>query len=74
MDTAMRARLEAHKESMEEELDICVRFWLKNSMDRVNSGVYPAWTGRKVPLPRIRACGCRDAVRGCLPICAISMA
>ncbi len=40
MDTAMRARLEAHKKWIEEELDICVRFWLKNGMDRVNGGVY----------------------------------
>lgn len=40
MDTAMRERLQAHKDWIAEELDICVSFWLKNGMDRVNGGVY----------------------------------
>ena len=37
MDTA---RLRAHQKWMEEELDRCVAFWLKNGMDREHGGVY----------------------------------
>ena len=40
MDQEMRARLQAHKDWMEEELDICIKFWLKHGMDPVNGGVY----------------------------------
>ena len=37
MDTA---RLRAHQKWMEEELDRCVAFWLKNGLDREHGGVY----------------------------------
>ena len=40
MEQEMRARLQAHKDWISEELDICVNFWLKNGMDHVNGGVY----------------------------------
>ena len=40
MDQDMRARLKAHQDWIEEELDICVNFWLKHGMDPVNGGVY----------------------------------
>ena len=40
MDTAMRARLQAHKDWISEELDICINFWLKNGMDHEHGGVY----------------------------------
>jgi len=35
-----KVRLEAHQKWIQEELDRCVSFWLKNGMDPVNGGVY----------------------------------
>lgn len=40
MDAAMRDRLQAHKNWITEELDLCLHFWLKNGMDPINGGVY----------------------------------
>ena len=40
MEQEMRARLQAHKDWITEELDICINFWLKHGMDPVYGGVY----------------------------------
>ena len=35
-----KAKLQAYREWTQEELAICVRFWLENGMDKEHGGVY----------------------------------